>query len=268
MVVLEDPAGTQHLIYQNDNGSFCGGCPDDLNGDYEFVDINNGQSPCGGPASPFVCGVGFIPAGTYKQEFGAWPTGSAGVVNTPIESIPMVAGTYTLKFYDWCIFADSGSFTSWELCFDTPGGPVSFCSPQAPGTSHSCIPTISATGNPNVAHSNSCVITVANVEGQKSGIIFYGLATAGANPWCLGGNSFLCVKAPTQRTGTQNSGGTANLCDGTLTLNWNAYQLATPGSLGTPWVAGDKAYVQGWFRDPPACKTTFLSQALEMTYQP
>ena len=59
-----------------------------------------------------------------------------------------------------------------------------------------------------------------------------------------------------------------NLCDGALVLDWNAFQIATPTASGNPWTAGDKAWIQGWFRDPPACKTTFLSQALEVTYIP
>jgi hypothetical protein len=144
--------------------------------------------------------------------------------------------------------------------------PVSYCTSGT--TTNGCTASISASNNPNVAHSNSCQITVANVEGQKSGIIFYGLA-ANALPWCsVGGTSFLCVKSPTSRTGTQNSGGTAGACDGQLSLNWNAFQLANPGGLGQPWAAGNKAYVQGWFRDPPACKTTSLSDGVELTYVP
>jgi hypothetical protein len=76
------------------------------------------------------------------------------------------------------------------------------------------------------------------------------------------------VKPPTQRTLAQNSGGFTGQCNGTLTLDWNAFQLGNPGSLGAPWLAGDRAQVQGWFRDPASCKTTFLSAALELTYQP
>ena len=40
------------------------------------------------------------------------------------------------------------------------------------------------------------------------------------------------------------------------------------GALGQPWTAGAHAWLQGWFRDPPACKATSLSDALEMTYVP
>jgi hypothetical protein len=162
-----------------------------------------------------------------------------------------------------------GSRMYWDDLSITPflGPPVVYCTPPG-STMNGCIPTITASGSPNVAHSNPCSITVSNVEGQRSGIVFYGLAST-STPWCtLGGNSLLCVKSPTMRTGAQASGGTAGACDGTLVLDWNAFQLAHPSALGAPWVVGAKAYVQGWFRDPPACKTTFLSQGVELTYFP
>jgi hypothetical protein len=41
-----------------------------------------------------------------------------------------------------------------------------------------------------------------------------------------------------------------------------------PGALGNPRSVGAKAHVQGWFRDPPAPKTTNLSDAVELTYAP
>ena len=87
-----------------------------------------------------------------------------------------------------------------------------------------------------------------------------------AAPW--NATSFLCVKSPTQRTGTQNSAGTANACDGALSLDWNAYQSSNPNALGNPWSPGDVVQVQAWFRDPPAGKATNLSDAIEMTYVP
>ena len=64
------------------------------------------------------------------------------------------------------------------------------------------------------------------------------------------------------------SGGTSGACNGTLSLDWNAYQMANPTSLGNPWAVGNKAYAQAWFRDPPAVKTTNLSDGLELTYVP
>jgi hypothetical protein len=153
------------------------------------------------------------------------------------------------------------------VAINSPAGPSTYCT--AGTTTAGCTASISADANPNVAHSAPCNVAISGVEGQKSAIIFYGLGS-NPQPWCSsgGGSSFLCVKTPTQRTLAQNSGGTAGSCNGALALDWNAFQLANPGSLGNPWSVGASAYVQGWFRDPPACKTTSLSNALELTYMP
>ena len=136
-------------------------------------------------------------------------------------------------------------------------------------TSSGCAASISVNANPSVAHSSPCQIAIGNVEGQKTGIVFYGLNPL-AQAWCSlgGGSSYLCVKAPTQRSAPQSSGGTIGTCNGQLVLDWNAFQLANPSALGAPWLVGDNVYVQGWFRDPPACKTTSLSNGAVLTYQP
>jgi len=146
--------------------------------------------------------------------------------------------------------------------------PISYCT--AGTSTHGCLATISANHNPSVAHANPCNISITNVEGQKFGIVFYGINQTGFSPtpWAVGSSSFLCVKGPTQRTGTGSSGGTINLCDGVLALDWNAYQSAHPTAVGNPWSIGNHVFVQGWYRDPPAPKTTNLSNAVEMTYVP
>lgn len=163
-------------------------------------------------------------------------------------------------------FADCGwrmAFTSYML--PPSSAPVTYCTSGT--TTSGCAATINATANPNVAHTTPCTINVTGVEGQKTGIVFYGLQQL-PQLWCASGTSFLCVKAPTMRTIGQNSGGSTGACNGQLTLDWNAFQTTFPGSLGNPWTAGDEAYVQGWFRDPTSCKTTSLSNAVILTYQP
>jgi hypothetical protein len=148
------------------------------------------------------------------------------------------------------------------------GGPVVYCT--AGTSTNGCAATISADNQPSVSQANPCNLTVSNVEGQKSGLVFYGVDNTGFVPtvWGAGGTSYLCVKAPTQRTITQSSGGTLLQCDGSLALDWNAFQSANPGSLGNPWIAGEGVYAQAWYRDPPAPKTTNLSDAVQMTYVP
>jgi len=156
-----------------------------------------------------------------------------------------------------------------NFAFDvSASAPVTYCTP---GTStNGCLASIGASAQPSVTQANACTISVATVEGQKSGLIFYGIDNSGFTPtsWGVGGLSFLCVKAPAQRTTSQSSGGTVGLCDGSLTLDWDAFQLANPSALGNPWSAGADVFVQGWYRDPPAVKTTNLSDAVRLTYAP
>jgi hypothetical protein len=112
-------------------------------------------------------------------------------------------------------------------------------------------------------------LAVSGVEGQKTGLLFYGLDHSGYSPasWGLS-TSFLCVRAPIQRTGAQNSGGTAGQCNGSLALNWNGFNASHPGALGAPLTAGQRVYAQAWFRDPPSPKGTMLSNAVEFTLGP
>ena len=147
--------------------------------------------------------------------------------------------------------------------------PLVYCNPIAPGSSSGCLPVLSAPVNPNVAHAGPCVLTLSQVEGQRAGLFFYGVSGSQQLSWCNGlGSSFLCVRPPTQRTVSLASGGTSGQCDGVFTLDWNAFQLANPGSIGAPFAVGATVDVQGWFRDPGSCKTTFLTPAATLTYQP
>ena len=157
-------------------------------------------------------------------------------------------------------WADVGAYA-----FDPSYGWTSYCTSGV--TSSGCAPTISASGAPSAAASSGFTLTVAGVEGQKDGHLFYGLSGPHAAPW--GGSShFLCVKAPSQRTGTQNSGGTAGACDGAIALDWCAYVATHPSALGAPFSAGTSVWAQLYFRDPPGPKTTALSNALTFTVIP
>jgi uncharacterized membrane protein len=149
----------------------------------------------------------------------------------------------------------------------SPAGAWSYCT--AGTTTNGCNANIGLTsGVPSASNSGGpAVITVSNVEGNKSGLIFYGLASQ-ALPWGTG-TSFLCVKAPTQRTAAQTTGGASGTCNGTLTNDINASIAASGGSVtGVPAFAGMNVFLQGWFRDPPAPKTTHLSNGLQITLCP
>jgi Tol biopolymer transport system component len=145
--------------------------------------------------------------------------------------------------------------------------PGAFCT--AGTTSNGCLASISGVGTPSASSSSGFTLSVNAVEGQKQGLVFYGIDNTGfaAAPWGAS-TSFLCVKPPTQRTPVQSSGGTAGACDGVLSVDWNAFVAATPGALGAPFAAGQHVFAQGWFRDPPSPKTTALSNAIEFVVAP
>jgi hypothetical protein len=146
--------------------------------------------------------------------------------------------------------------------------PASYCT--AGTSSHGCAATLSATAEPSVSLASACIVSVAGIEGQRSCTLFYGIDNTGfaPGPWAQGSASSLCAKKPLQRTPAQSSGGTINACDGAFALDWSAYQTAHPLVLGNPWSVGAKVFVQAWFRDPTAAKSSNLGNALEMTYVP
>jgi hypothetical protein len=163
--------------------------------------------------------------------------------------------------------ADYGSIDGVQIHL-TGTPPLVYCTSGT--TTNGCAASLTANNNPSVSFANPCVFTATNVEGAKQGIIFYGLNNTGftPTPWGSGSTSFLCVKGPTQRMNPLTSGGTLNQCNGVLTQDWNAFQTSHPGALGNPYTVGSNAFVQAWFRDPPAVKTTSLSNAVKVTFVP
>lgn len=146
-----------------------------------------------------------------------------------------------------------------------PTGPVNYCT--AGTTTNNCTPTMSGTGTPSATSGSGFTLAANNMEGLKQAILFYGITGQAAAPWG-GSTSFLCVKSPTQRMGAQTASGTVNLCDGVVSIDWNAYIAGNPTALGNPFSAGQVVNAQGWFRDPPSPKTTNLTDGLEFTVGP
>ena len=119
-----------------------------------------------------------------------------------------------------------------------------------------------------LAASSGFQITAASTEAQRAGAFFYGLNGGVALPWSASSTSFMCVKAPLQRTELQTASGTIQQCNGSLTLDFNAWRVAHPTALGQPLQVGQVVSMQCWFRDPLAAKGTSLSDALRFVLQP
>ncbi len=130
-----------------------------------------------------------------------------------------------------------------------------------------CQSSMSASGVPSASASFGFVLSATSVEGQRSGLIFYGISGRNDSPWGCTSTSVLCVKAPQRMTATA-SGGASGHCNGVISEDWLAYLAARPSALGQPFAAGDVVNAQCWYRDPPSCKSTNLSNGLEWTVLP
>lgn len=145
--------------------------------------------------------------------------------------------------------------------------PVSYCTVGT--TAGGCAPAMSFSGSPSASSASGFTIASNSVDANRTGLFFYALSDPNFVPvqWGIGGTSFLCIKAPTQRMNLQNSGGSSG-CTGSFSQDWSAFMAANPAALGNPLLAGATFEAQLWMRDPPAPKTTTLSNALRFTLAP
>ena len=127
-------------------------------------------------------------------------------------------------------------------------------------TTNECEPVMSGYGEPSLTrpHGEVFCVTASNVEGAKSGMLFWGRTAPPLGlPW---GTGYLCIKSPLRRTPARNSGGDPGTCEGILSLDFNQWLVAHASDHFL--VSGDTVHMQAWFRDPPALKTTNMSNAI------
>jgi outer membrane protein assembly factor BamB len=142
---------------------------------------------------------------------------------------------------------------------------VSYCT--AGTSANGCTATLGASGTPDGNAGSGFTITASGVDGQRAGLVFYGISGRVALAWGAS-SSFFCVKTPLQRTAVQTSGGTPAQCNGALTLDWNQFVASVPSPLGAPFSGGELVQAQAWYRDPVSAKSTALSNALEFIVAP
>ncbi len=155
------------------------------------------------------------------------------------------------------------------FAFEFAPPPVLYC---AAGTSsNGCTPTLVASGAPSASASSGFVVSALGVEGTKLGRLFYSVTGANAVPWSGAstiGTSWLCAAPPLGRLPLLNAGGGFGACNGVISSDWNAFRSTHSGALGSPFAPGDVVWMQCWRRDPPAPKSTNLSDALELVLRP
>ena len=221
-------------------------------------------------------GSGFVfydPYGNPRPNGGfACGTSGPGIpVDTPFDisfamNAPMADQRYTLFYFD----ADGGSYVKHTLV-PPDSSPVAYCTAKT--NSLGCSPSIGWVGTPTAGANSGFVITGAQVQNNKFGLLFY--ATNGARAALPFQGGTMCMALPVNRTPLVNSGGTAspaNDCSGMFWLDFNTFSTGGGGGSPNPAlsVAGTLVNAQWWGRDPgfaPPNNTT-LSDALEFFVEP
>lgn len=148
-----------------------------------------------------------------------------------------------------------------KTCRIFPAAPTSYCTGKT--NSLGCVPAMNSTGAPSASSASPFLVNCSNVLNQIHGLLFYSHAPV-ATPF-QGGT--LCLKAPTRRTATQNSGGNTggSDCSGVFSLDFN---VRIQSGVDPTLVAGAEVFSQYWSRDPASPSTTSLSNALRFLISP
>ncbi len=128
---------------------------------------------------------------------------------------------------------------------DCLGGaaPSTYCTAKL--NSSLCLPAIAISSSPSVSGATQCLITAANIQNNRSGVLFYGYQAA-IQPFQGG---FLCVQTPLRRTPLQLSGVgmPGDVCGGRFSFDFNA--LIASGIDPALQLVGQTFAAQYWARD-------------------
>jgi hypothetical protein len=139
--------------------------------------------------------------------------------------------------------------------------PVSYCTPKV----NSCgtLPSIRSTGTPRATSGSGFTVSADNTRATRAGLLVYTDSGRGNTPFS---GAILCVGTmPLMRSiSVIDTTGTPGQCDGTLSIDMNAFAVGALGGTPLPSLTlpGTRVNCQFWGRDTVA-HGALLSDALE-----
>jgi hypothetical protein len=151
----------------------------------------------------------------------------------------------------------SGSAYAFQLL----GAPATYCT--AKPNSCGALPAIAYTGVPSASASGPFVVSASGSRALKSGLLLYTDSGRGSLPFS--GGTLCIASAPVKRSiAVTDTAGTPGHCDGTLSIDMNAFATGTLGGNPLPslTIPGTQVNCQFWGRDTIA-NGALLTDALE-----
>jgi hypothetical protein len=125
------------------------------------------------------------------------------------------------------------------------------------------LPSIGSNGTPSASSGSGFPVSVSAARAGKAGLLIYTHAGRGSVPF-HGGTLCLATSGLKRSIPVVDTTGTPGLCDGTLSIDMNAFATGALGGTPSPLlgVAGTRVDCQFWGRDTVA-NGALLSNALE-----
>ena len=139
---------------------------------------------------------------------------------------------------------------------NAPPPPIVTCA--AAPSSEGCVPELTLNGS---SLSGGATLHALRIPARRLALAVLG-TSATALPL---GSGTCCVASPRQRTLAANSGGAQATCEGTWTLDLQAWSESAAGASVAP---GATLHAQLWYRDPSASSGSAWSNALQFSLAP
>jgi hypothetical protein len=227
------------------------------------VSIDQDRVLVGGPGKTVQGVVGAGAAYSFSRSGGIWIQDAELYSSSPemngFGASVSIESTFPAVGVPWD--DDNGPYSGSAYIFGLLPEPVVYCTakPNSCGT----LPAIAYTGMPSASASGPFVVSASGTKALKSGLLLYTDSGRGSLPFS--GGTLCIASAPVKRSiAVTDTAGTPGHCDGTLSIDMNAFATGTLGGnpVASLTIPGTQIDCQFWGRDTLA-NGALLTDALE-----